>query len=202
VGALLEFDRGLFMILNGRAWPVWLDRFFVFITEEDNWRIPIILLWLLLLVACGPRWRRRALWLVPLIAITDSFTSQVLKELVGRVRPCHDELEGLRLLVGCGPGLSFPSNHAANMGAVGIWIAFGLRSLRLRPLILILPVLVAYSRVHVGVHYPLDIVVGFLEGSLLAWGAEHALRRLPPRWGLGHRRALGEAESRTEPDSA
>ncbi len=188
LNSLLELDRSLFIALNGREWPTWLDRFFVFLTNEENWTIPLLIIWLGLLIGCGPRWRRRALWLLPLIALTDAFTSQVLKEWVGRVRPCRDEIEGLRLLVNCGPGLSFPSNHAANMGAAGLWLALGLRSWRWYPLVLLLPVLVAHSRVHVGVHYPLDVLFGFLEGASLAIAAQWALKRLPPRWGLGKNR--------------
>ena len=196
VDALLDLDRKLLLLLNGREWPGWLDRFFVLITGEQNWAIPLLLLWLFLLLACGPRWRRRALWLVPLIALTDSLTSQVLKEIFQRTRPCREELEGLRILVNCGPGFSFPSNHAANMGAAGLWLARGLRSRRRVPLVLLLPVLVAYSRVHVGVHYPLDVLCGFSFGGLLAGSAQMALGRLPARWGLGQAREPVESSGR------
>ncbi|MBN2172299.1 MAG: phosphatase PAP2 family protein [Candidatus Krumholzibacteriota bacterium] len=158
-----------------------MDAFFVFITRDEGLRLPMVALWLLLLAGCGPRWRRRALWLVPLVAISDSLTSHVLKELFARSRPCHEELAGLRLLVDCGPGFSFPSTHAANMGAAGVFLMRGVRRWRRRPAVLVLPVLVAYSRVHVGVHWPLDVLAGFATGTLLALAAEAGLRRLPWR---------------------
>lgn len=179
--ALLALDRQLFALLNGAGAPGWVDAFFVFITRDEGLRLPLVALWLLLLLACGPRWRRRVLWLVPLIAVSDGLTSQVLKELAARPRPCHEELAGLRLLVDCGPGFSFPSAHAANMGAAGLFLMRGVRRWRWRLAVLALPVLVATSRVHVGVHWPLDVIGGFAEGALLALAAEAGLRRLPWR---------------------
>ena len=181
--SILAFDRALFRALNGNDWPAWLDGFFVFLTRDEPLRIPLLILWLFLLLACGPHWRRRALWLLPLIAISDGLNSQVLKEIFARARPCREGVEGLRLLVDCGPAYSFPSSHAANMGAAGTLLVLGVRGQGRRALVWVLPVLVAYSRVHVGVHYPLDVLAGFAEGALLALGIECLIRRLPPRWG-------------------
>lgn len=179
---LLHLDSLLFLRLNGAASPAWLDAFFVCLTRDEAWpaRFLILGVFILLLLRKG-QWRRRALWLIPLIAITDSLNSQVLKELFARPRPCQEALEGMRLLVDCGPAFSFPSSHAANMGAVGLFLALGLRRGISRWAILVLPVLVAYSRVHVGVHYPLDVIAGFIEGALLAYLWERLLRLLPSR---------------------
>lgn len=183
---LLALDQALFLALNARDWPVWVDAFFVYITRDEPLRIPLLALWLLILLVCGPRWRLRAIWLLPLVALSDWSASQLLKDAFARPRPCHDSLEGLRLLVDCGPGFSFPSSHAANMGAVGTLLALGMRGWRRRLAVLALPILVAYSRVHVGVHYPLDVLGGWLWGSGLAlgidWLGRHSprLRLLPP----------------------
>jgi len=184
--AILQWDRGLFGMLNGHPWPGWVDAFFVFITDDARARVPLILIWLLLLLACGPVWRRRALWLLPLVALSDGLSSQVLKDLFARPRPCHEPLAHLRLLVNCGPGYSFPSSHAANMGAAGLFLAAGLARWRWRLPVLLAAALVAYSRIHVGVHYPLDIVGGGLAGALVAWGALALMGAVPWRWlGLG-----------------
>ncbi len=176
---MLALDRQLLLFWNAREWPGWLDAFFVFITEDEGLRIPMLLLWLFLLLACGPRWRRRALWLIPIVALSDASTSHGLKEIFGRLRPCKEGIEGLRVLVDCGPAFSFPSSHAANMGAVGSWLALGAPRWRYRWLILLLPILVAHSRVHVGVHYPLDVFAGWIWGMTIALVAAGLLARLP-----------------------
>lgn len=188
--ALLDLDRQLLLLLNAHEWPRWLDAFFVFITEDEPLRIPMLALWLFLLSACGPRWRRRALWLLPLVALSDASTSHLLKEWFGRLRPCKAGIAGLRVLVDCGPAYSFPSSHAANMGAVGTWLALGARRRRWRAAILLLPLLVAYSRVHVGVHYPLDVMAGWCWGMGLALGWQALVARLP-RAGLAPTRRNG-----------
>ncbi len=180
---ILDLDRRLFLALNGTYAPEWLDGFFLSLTRDETLLSRLLILGLFLfLVFRSPAWRRRALWLLPLIAIVDSLNSQVLKEIFMRPRPCHELYESMRLLVDCGPAYSFPSSHAANMGAVGIFLALGAQRKSSRALILFLPILVAYSRIHVGVHYPADILFGFLEGVILALIWDALLRFLPPRF--------------------
>jgi undecaprenyl-diphosphatase len=180
MNAILDLDRRLFLLLNGAPSPAWLDSFFVALTRDELILSRLLILSLFaFLLWRSPAWRRRALWLIPLIAIADSLNSQILKDIFARPRPCQEALEGIRQLVDCGPAFSFPSSHAANMGAVGVFLALGARGLRSRILILALPLLVAYSRVHVGVHYPLDVLAGFTEGAVLALIFESLLRRLP-----------------------
>ncbi len=193
---LLDLDRQVFLVLNGTEWPGWFDALFVTLTRDETIiaRLSILALFLFLLWL-SPAWRRRALWLIPLIGLSDWLNSSVLKDIFMRPRPCQEIFEGIRLLVDCGPAYSFPSSHAANMGAVGIFLALGARKQAAQRAILLLPILVAYSRVHVGVHYPLDILAGFVEGAILALIWNTILRRLPPRY-----RLLGPGEKPT-PDS-
>ncbi len=99
--------------------------------------------------------------LVVTILVSDQFNSSFLKEIFGRIRPCR-ALNGVRMLVDCGGGLSFPSSHAVNnfAGATVIshfyqkqkwyWFTFA--------------ALVAFSRPYVGVHYPSDILAGSIIG--------------------------------------
>lgn len=183
IQTLINWDRILFYRLNGFVWPGWLDRFFVLITEDDTLiaRLFLIAVWIFLMTR-GPYWRKRALWLIPLIALSDSMTSHFLKDLFGRLRPCHREIASLRLLVDCGPSPSFPSSHAANMGAAGFFLALGFRTWGKRALVMIFPLLVAYSRIHVGVHYPLDVMVGVIEGMFLGWLLNYFLGKLPSEW--------------------
>lgn len=129
-------------------------------------------LWLLILAPAvyllwkgGWRGRLFVLGMVLAVALTDILCAQVLKPLIARVRPCV-ALEGVRLLAGIKTSWSMPSNHAANTAAAATIVGFCYR----RWLWLAVPIaaLVAYSRVYVGVHYPLDVLLGAVIGVSVA----------------------------------
>ncbi len=101
------------------------------------------------------------------VVICDQINSTLLKELISRPRPCHI-LTDINLLVACGSGKSFPSSHAANsMVSVIIILLYYKRHKYWLPL---LSLLVGISRVFVGVHYPLDILFGWLLGIGIGFG--------------------------------
>lgn len=104
--------------------------------------------------------------LVVTLIISDQLNSSVLKEFFGRLRPCR-ALEGVRMLVGCGGGLSFPSSHAVNNFAAAAVI--GHFYPRQKHYWLFFAALVAFSRPYVGVHYPSDIVAGGIVGFGIGW---------------------------------
>jgi undecaprenyl-diphosphatase len=93
---------------------------------------------------------------------------------------------------------SFPSGHAASgfafAAAIGRdqpWLGVALR---------FLAATVAYSRVHTGVHYPGDIVVGSLIGEGTGQAVAGLMDRLPPPWGAPSR--SGRVKHRERPDAA
>jgi undecaprenyl-diphosphatase len=95
------------------------------------------------------------------------WSSNTLKHFFERTRPCSD-LNGVRLLIGCGKSFSMPSNHAANAFAFAAPLYFLLKN-KIRYLFLGIALLVSFSRVYVGVHYPSDVLVGAVIGIFLAW---------------------------------
>lgn len=137
-----------------------------FITEVDKWVLLYLVGFFFLFFRMGKHGRIAAAVLIITILFTDQFNSFVLKEWVGRLRPCH-VLDGVRLLVDCGGGKSFPSSHAANNFAAAIVLSrFFPRS---KWWFYIIAAMVAYSRVYIGVHYPFDILGGACVGLIIGF---------------------------------
>jgi undecaprenyl-diphosphatase len=124
-------------------------------------------------------WRRRGLLLMALavlIALTDG-SGNAVKKVVQRTRPCRVVADA-RIVTHCPDSPSFPSNHAANNFAMAAFVATC--QPRLGLITLPLAALVAYSRVHLGVHYPLDVLTGAIAGALLGFAAGAVMRRFAP----------------------
>jgi undecaprenyl-diphosphatase len=153
-----------------------LDPIFEGLTYAGSFGI----LWLLLAVALsGFSWRRP--WLAARVAVTiliAEMVSGLLKIWIDRDRPplAHPDPEPLVRLPPTG---SFPSGHATVAFACATVLALAVPRLAL-PLFA-LAALVAWSRVYVGVHYPLDVLAGAALGVVLAVaiaGAGRVLRRV------------------------
>lgn len=121
--------------------------------------------------------RRGWIWLAGFIlcfAIGDSVSASIIKPLVHRLRPCNDPrlADYLQLLVPRSSGPSFPSSHATNHFALGtFWAAtFHHRLKWFWPVPMLWAVIVGYSQVYVGVHFPLDVAAGAALGAGIGWG--------------------------------
>lgn len=130
-------------------------------------------------VVGGVRGRRAACRGVLAIALTSAVTNLVLKPLAGRQRPArsdsHPGSESRRVRQPASG--SFPSGHAASAFAFATAIGQEVPSLRLP--VYAAAATVAYSRVHTGVHYPSDVAIGALVGSLCGGSARRLATCLP-----------------------
>ncbi len=175
-------DLHLFQVINGDLSNAVFDSLMPFITDPGPFVIPLTLIGVGLVVWGG--WKGRLLVVMALLLlVVSNAVSEQLKQLFQRPRPCL-ALETVRLLVGCSKtNFSFPSSHASNITAQALLFAYSYRPIAV-PLFLVAAA-VGYSRVYVGVHYPLDVVGGILVG--LACGAvfifltREVERRLPKR---------------------
>jgi undecaprenyl-diphosphatase len=137
-------------------------------------------LWLLLAVVLGVRkgpLRRGAIRGVGAQAVSSLVVNVVLKRFFGRVRPDLENLQSHRRLRREPGSLSFPSGHSSSAAAfvTGVAMESPLAGAALAPLALG----VGYSRVHVGVHYPGDVVAGLALGSAVAVASQHWWRVRP-----------------------
>jgi undecaprenyl-diphosphatase len=102
--------------------------------------------------------------------VSDIFASWILKPWVGRLRPCYDESlqDLLHMVSGCGGKYGFISSHATNSFAVSTFLTLLLgNDYKWIGLIYIWALLISYSRIYLGVHYPGDIISGAFAGIIL-----------------------------------
>jgi undecaprenyl-diphosphatase len=159
---LYEIDRAVFYLINNSMhWGV-LDPLMVFVTRR-----PYVFFSIALLVL-APKYRSRLV--VPLVlsliawGLSD-LTGNFFKHLFERQRP-FEVLDHVNKLVSAG-SFAFPSNHAANAFAVATGIAWFFRKAALP--FLLLALIVALSRVYVGVHYPSDVIAGGVLGVAISF---------------------------------
>ncbi|HRG31694.1 MAG: phosphatase PAP2 family protein [Saprospiraceae bacterium] len=110
--------------------------------------------------------------IIVLIGLSDQLTSSLIKKKVRRERPCKEAYfsDQFDTPVGCSGGFSFPSSHASNHMALGtfLYLFFKNRSIYKRRLLLIWPLIVGFAQIYVAVHFPFDVLAGFVIGSFLA----------------------------------
>jgi undecaprenyl-diphosphatase len=124
------------------------------------------LLWIALaLVLCAAYRRWGVLWLTVIAVALADWSAMALKALSDRQRP-PERYAVPKALVPVPHDPSFPSGHAATSFAAATMLTFAFP--RLAPALFVLAAAVAFSRVYVGVHYPLDVVGGAVLGTLVA----------------------------------
>lgn len=174
-GDIWDWDRSLFVSLNNAGESAsFLDSTMLAISGTALW-IPLYLFLIYLL------FRHKGLngmliglaWVVVLILICDQGSVHLFKEVFERLRPCHEPLlEGQVRLVKshCGGQFGFVSSHATNTFGLAVFVGTLLkREVRwLLPALLLWAALVSYSRIWLGVHYPLDLLGGAVLGTLVA----------------------------------
>ncbi|MES2238764.1 MAG: phosphatase PAP2 family protein [Bacteroidota bacterium] len=164
---LLSLDVQLFVYLNGLGSESY-DGLWLFITKQTNW-IPLFLF--LLYIIYKKLGAKQTLYVLlsiaVLILITDQFTNLV-KNSVERLRPCNNpEINSFIRIVQSRSSFSFFSGHASNTMASAMFIYLLIKPYFKYTLLLFLwPLIFAYSRIYLGLHYPLDILCGYLFGML------------------------------------
>ena len=161
---LINFDTQLFYFLNLKLQNQIFDFLMPILTHLYYWKIPLVLAWLGLMIFGKKRSRVVGILLVIVIAIGDQVCNQTIKPWIGRIRPCNI-LDGVHLLVNCTQSPSFPSSHATNMFSSCILLSYFYKKISL--FFLIVALLVSYSRIYVGVHYPFDVLGGITLGFLV-----------------------------------
>jgi len=169
---LVNFDRNLFLILNGMH-SEFMDYVMFWAAERFIWLPLYVILAVFLVRKFGNQGYMMIVFSILLILISDQ-TSVLLKNTFERLRPCQDE--SLSFLVHtvqnkCGGKYGFVSSHAANTMALFTYILLLARNQTkwITWITLIWVMIVGYCRVYMGVHFPADIAGGWIVGVLAAF---------------------------------
>ncbi|WP_031527090.1 phosphatase PAP2 family protein [Dyadobacter crusticola] len=168
---LIRSDRELFLWLNGLHTP-WLDPIMYWITYKYTWIPMYVVLIAFTLVADRKKGFAALITVILAVIFADQITSGFMKPYFIRFRPCHDPtLRGMvHEVAGCGGLYGFASSHASTSFAVAItWFTFLKGKVKYPGLLFVWAITYSYSRIYVGVHYPLDILVGALVGLLVGY---------------------------------
>ncbi|HHW58844.1 MAG: phosphatase PAP2 family protein [Bacteroidales bacterium] len=176
---ILGWDKALLLLIN-HARSEFLDVILYLVSQQYFW-VPLYVIVLILLIKF---YKKKAWAYILLFFILLLFTDQssvFIKNNVKRLRPCHEpEIKNSVILVKnkCGGKYSFVSSHATNcMGfATLAWLLlkrFANKKWKKTLLAIVLFGLyvftVIYSRVYLGVHYPIDVFMGTILGALLGY---------------------------------
>lgn len=180
---LQDIDTQLFQLINSTGNNI-VDPIMIALSSHALW---IILAAVFLIIAAWKKNKRLglALLLVGLsLSLTDFTSAYLLKPGFGRLRPCH-QLEDIRSIQAkCGSKYGFPSNHAANAASAFVCIAYMYRRRSLFAFGGTMVALTGLSRIYLGVHFPFDVLAGFIYGSAVACLVLFSYRKVVQRYQL------------------
>ena len=167
IDKIIELDKALMIFLNKNISNSLFDVIMPIITSKDFLSVIGLILIFYLMLFCGKRGIIAILVLIFAAGASDAICAQIIKPWIGRLRPSHEFIEFINLLVPKGGKWSFPSNHAANSFAFATVLSYFFD--HKKSVLFTTASIIAFSRVYVGVHYPLDIIFGAIIGYILSW---------------------------------
>lgn len=177
---LKQLDQDIFLYLNGIHNPFW-DELMYQASGRFIW-IPLYIFIVYLIIR---KFKKNSyipiLGAVLLIVLSDQLSVHLFKNIFERLRPCRNpEIKDMVHLVHnhCGGLYGFISSHAANTFAMSAFTSLLLRNRLYTIGIYFWAILVSYSRIYLGVHYPGDVFVGIVFGVMLGISIYILVRRI------------------------
>ena len=179
---LMEIESAILLWIQNNLRCGFLTPVMRVITTLGNGGAFWIVLTLLLLIF--KRTRRMGVYCAASMLLTLLVVNLCIKPLAARTRP-YELIQGLEILVSRPRDFSFPSGHSAN-SLTCAWTIFRLAPRKHGVPALVLAILIALSRLYVGVHFPTDVLAGAAIGVLLSELTLRALRRALRAWDARH----------------
>ena len=167
IDTLVEIDKSLMVFLNKKISNSFFDILMPIITNQNFLAIIGIILIIYLGYFGNKKGRITLVVILFAAGMSDALCAQIIKPWIGRIRPSHEFIDYINLLVSKGGKWSFPSNHAANSFAFATVLSYFYDKNKI--ILFSIASAIAFSRVYVGVHYPMDIFFGGLIGYTISW---------------------------------
>jgi undecaprenyl-diphosphatase len=167
---IISLDQKLFIYLNSLGSEAY-DGFWLIITNQTSWTPLFLVILFVIFKKLGVKQTFFLIALVAILILLSDQTSNLFKNGFQRLRPCSNpEINSFIRIVKSSNTFSFFSGHAANSMAVAtfLYLIFN-KEYKYLWLIFLWPTIFAYSRIYLGLHYPTDIVCGYLCGALLGF---------------------------------
>mgnify|MGYP000674478037 FL=1 len=163
---LQKIDEYFFRIINSAGWEQ-MDQLMILISSKWFWIPLYIYILYLIYKRFSDQFIKILLGLGLLIFLADFGSVHLFKEVFERARPCH-LLEGIRVVDGCGGPFGFISSHASNSFAIAFFMALLFRNFWGFAWLFSWAVVIGFSRIYLGVHYPFDILGGMFWGLFVS----------------------------------
>jgi undecaprenyl-diphosphatase len=167
---LERLDQQFFLFLNSLNSPFW-DQIMHTLTGKIIWAP----LYLAILIYLGVKYKRKFLIILLFIILAATMSDQIsvfIKNTFERPRPCHEPLlDGLVHTFNgeCGGAFGFVSSHATNSFNVALLSLLFIRKRWYTISIIVWALVIGYTRIYLGVHYPGDVLCGSLLGATIGW---------------------------------
>lgn len=164
---IIALDKQLFVFLNGLGSPAF-DGLWLIITKQAYWTPFFLLVFYLLIKKIGWKNFFIAVVFIALLILLCDQSANLFKNYFQRLRPCNDpQIKDIIRVVKSSNSFSFYSGHATNSMATTVFIFLIIRKYYKYAILLFLfPLIFAFSRIYLGLHFPIDILTGYAFGAL------------------------------------
>ena len=182
IESLINIDTSITLYLNGLH-NSFFDAVMLFISGKLSW-IPLYLVLLFFAYKKAENIKIFIIFLVSiavLITIADQTSVHLFKNMFERLRPCHcEQIRNSIHIVNnhCGGQFGFVSSHATNTFALAIFMSLFFKNKAVSTLLVVWAIIVAYSRIYLGVHYFGDVLGGAILGILIAFVVYYLFKKI------------------------